>query len=112
MAEMLGAKRDDINVYDKTGKLSSGSAPSAEHHHWLKVVAFDNGGHYAFKKYGDIVIQEIDNLLDRVTRELPEGVVNVPKRDRHVISEKRQERFVNRDVAINKLSKDFPIIAT
>ncbi|GFT54446.1 uncharacterized protein NPIL_533951 [Nephila pilipes] len=62
LTNLLGASNDDIYIYDKDGILiHKGRECSA-----LKVMSFEEGSHYVFKKHADIIHKAVEDFLDKL----------------------------------------------
>ncbi|GFS48991.1 uncharacterized protein NPIL_240181 [Nephila pilipes] len=62
LAYLLGASDADIYVYDKNGiMMHTGRENSI-----LKVMSFEAGSHYVFKKHADILHKSIEDFLDKL----------------------------------------------
>lgn len=60
---LLEASKENISFYDREGTVKAkGNAKS-----WLKLLSFEAGSHYVFRKYPEICNEEVLTLLQRAT---------------------------------------------
>ncbi|KAI2807613.1 hypothetical protein RDWZM_005117 [Blomia tropicalis] len=64
MVDIMGAKDENFQTYDDNGTLISKYQNDSN----LRVIAFEIGGHYAFLKYSDEVIDQCDKFLNFVNQ--------------------------------------------
>ncbi|GFY52062.1 uncharacterized protein TNIN_290751 [Trichonephila inaurata madagascariensis] len=62
LAYLLGASDADIYSYDKNGIIMHTGRESSA----LKVMAFEEGSHYVFKKHANIIHKAIEEFLDKL----------------------------------------------
>lgn len=63
MAELMGAKSDDIQIFDKDAKIVKEAIEN-----WIRVLVFRDDGHYAFQKHSAIINSAIEQLLSKVKK--------------------------------------------
>jgi len=61
--EILGAKRDNFDVYEEHGNKLIKKANNDD---WLKVVNYRSGGHYVFVTHSALIHKYIEELLEKV----------------------------------------------
>lgn len=64
MIDIIGAKESNIQKYDCNGEMVSHYRSDSN----IRVLYFNNGGHYAFLKYSDKVVKECDKFLNFVLK--------------------------------------------
>lgn len=80
MAEKLGAKKEQMDIYNGGELVQEGSSKSDSE--WLKVVNFRDGGHFAFAKNNEVVHHEVETLLNKVVKaRVPEAAVEISEKD-------------------------------
>ncbi|KAI1287785.1 hypothetical protein HDE_09797 [Halotydeus destructor] len=67
MADMLGARPDHVAHFNKEGQVTSGQPLTQGQTGRLKVLKFDNGGHYAFLRQPTESNQAVASLIDYAT---------------------------------------------
>ncbi|CAG2180840.1 unnamed protein product, partial [Oppiella nova] len=71
MATILGAKDENIAIYDENGSLEKDYTKDDT----IKVVSFRSGGHYCFLKYTQVVNKACDQLLKTLDHEVNNEVI-------------------------------------
>lgn len=59
---LLGASKENISFYDSEGKVKE----KGNENSWLKLLSFEAGSHYVFRKHPKICNKEVLTLLERV----------------------------------------------
>ncbi|KAG8191695.1 hypothetical protein JTE90_016482 [Oedothorax gibbosus] len=62
LARLLGFSNKDVFIYDTNGNLKQIGQETP----YIKVISFENGSHYVFWKYADIINQEIKNFIAKL----------------------------------------------
>lgn len=70
MLSVFGQTVDDAASYDLQGQLEYGSVLPKDH--WLSLIRFKEGNHFAFIKYPELINQAVEEHLKKIKKLNPQ----------------------------------------